>query len=119
MAFSVAVRATVPTITTNPQNDTVCSGTHAKFFIAVNDTPDTSPIFVAWQVSTDGGITWSNLSDTTSDTVIYSGMSGDTLNVLSSVMLNGYEYRAVATDTSGADTSLAALLKVDTLDAAG
>ncbi len=116
MLLSVVVKATLPTITTNPKNDTVCAGVHTAFFIAVNDTPDTSPITIVWQVSTDGS-TWSSLSDTTIDTVVYSGMTSDTLHVIAHNMLNGYLYRAIATDTSGSDTSLAAMLKVDTLDA--
>jgi uncharacterized protein YjdB len=108
--FSVAANATVPTVHTQPKNDTVCSGTLAKFFISATDTPGTDPMTYSWLVSTNAGASW----DTVRDTTFYAGAGTDTLTVTSSWMLNGYWYKGVAHNSSGLDISNSASLKVDT-----
>lgn len=108
--FSVAANATVPTVRTQPQNDTVCAGTVAKFFISATDTPGTDPMTYSWLVSSNAGATW----DTVRDTTFYAGAGTDTLKVTSRLMLNGYWYKGVAHNSSGLDISNSAELKVDT-----
>lgn len=94
-------------ITVDPHNDTACSGSRVKFFIT--DT-GAAPITRVWQISTDGGVTWSNLRDT----LEYTGSATDTLRIHTDMSLNNTWYRAIATNTFGADTSGNALLVVDT-----
>ena len=62
-----------------------------------------------WQVSTNGGSTWSPLADTSP----YSGATSMTLTVTSATTgLHGYQYRAVVTSSAGSATSNAAILRV-------
>ncbi len=104
---SVSAFATVPTVTLNPNNDTVCSGTLASYTITAMDTPGILTISYRWQVSTDGGTSWSNASG--------AGYTGDTttsLTVLAILPMSGNRYRCIASNTDGADTSGSGLLRV-------
>jgi hypothetical protein len=58
---------------------------------------------VPWQVSTDGGPTWSNISGATSTTFALS---------TTTTSENGYEYRAVFANSLGSATTTAANLTV-------
>ncbi len=91
-----------PTVTTNPSNQTVTAGSTATFTAAANGNPTPT---VQWQVSTDGGKTWTALSGATSNTLTLN-------NVLFSQ--NGDEYRAVFSNTVGSSFSNAATLTVQT-----
>lgn len=114
LLFSIAANATVPVDTTNPVSVTVCSGAMAKFFVGVSDTTTgATPITYMWQVSTDGGATWSFITDVAP----YSHSATDTLYVAASIALNNNKYRSIDTNNDGADTSLAASLTVDTSSA--
>ncbi len=56
-----------------------------------------------WQVSTDGGVTFT----------IVAGATGTSLTITSTTASeNGYEYRAVFTNSLGSATTAAALLTV-------
>src|ERR1035437_2050310 len=112
---SATVRATVPVITTNPSNATICQGDTTKFTVAANDTPGTLTITYSWQVSTNGGTTWTSVKDTP----FYSGSATDTLVVRGDSIINNTLYRAIATNTDGADTSTSAILAVRQLPAVG
>jgi hypothetical protein len=107
---SVAAKAQAPVITTDPHDTTVCSGSQTRFI--AKSTGATSKI---WQLSTDGGTAW----DTVHNGTIYAGATGDTLKVMSSMALTGNMYRSIVSNTSGADTSAAATLTVDTLVISG
>src|ERR1700748_3602359 len=62
--LSIAAKAAVPFVTTNPVPDTVCTGNVAQVYVGVSDTTaGASAIFYKWQVSTDGGTTWSDILD--------------------------------------------------------
>jgi hypothetical protein len=71
-----------PSITTQPTNQTVAAGQSASFSAAASGSPAPS---VQWQVSTDGGTTWNNIS----------GATRTTLTVPASSAHNGNKYRAV------------------------
>ncbi|HUI30564.1 MAG TPA: right-handed parallel beta-helix repeat-containing protein [Candidatus Acidoferrales bacterium] len=88
-----------PTVTTNPANDTVVVGNSASFTSAANGNPAPT---VQWQVSTDGGTTWTNVP----------GATGTTYSFVASITENGYEYRAVFTNGVSSATSNPALLVV-------
>jgi hypothetical protein len=62
-----------------------------------------------WQVSSDSGATWSNLSNNGT----YSGATARTLTVTGAdSTMNGYLFRYLATDSTGTSTSSAATLTV-------
>ena len=106
--FTLTVQspATAPTITTQPANQTVSVGGSTSFAAAASGNP--APTY-QWQASTDGGSTWTNLTDT----VPYSGTTTSTLTITgATVALNGYQYQCVATNTAGSANSNAATLTV-------
>src|SRR5579884_548344 len=88
-------------LTGNPANQTVYAGSTASFTVSASGNP--TPI-VHWQISTNGGITWNNISGVTSTTL--------TLDDVTAAM-NGDEYQAVFTNSSGSVTSAAATLTVN------
>ena len=89
-----------PTITTNPTNQTVTAGQSATFTAAASGNPAPT---VQWQVSTDGGNTFSNIANAT----------GTTLSVPTSPAQNGNEYQAVFSNSVGTVTTTPATLTVD------
>lgn len=95
-----------PSITTDPSNQTVATGSSAAFTVAAAGAP--APAY-AWQVSTDGGGSFTSLTDAPP----YSGTTSMTLTVAATPSLSGYRYRAVATNSQGGATSAAAALSVN------
>lgn len=88
-----------PTITTNPSDATVAPATSATFTAAANGYPVPT---VQWQVSTDGGATFTNIVGATSTSYTLTANAG----------LDGTKYRAVFTNTLGSATTTAATLSV-------
>jgi P pilus assembly chaperone PapD len=88
-----------PAITTQPHDTSVAPGGTATFTAAATGAPAPT---VQWQVSTDGGSTWANVSGATSTTYSFTATESDT----------GHQYRAVFTDTAGSATTSAATLTV-------
>ena len=98
-ATSAAATVTVspaPVITTNPTSQSVDAGLPVTFTAAANGYPTPS---VQWQVSTDGGVTFSPVPGATSDTLTISGTT---------LAENGNEYEAVFTDGTSPDATTAA-----------
>jgi hypothetical protein len=93
-----------PTVTTEPLGATVDAGQPASFTAAASGNPTPT---VQWQVSTDGGATFSNIAGATSPTYTLTTTAGE----------NGDQYQAVFTNSVGAATSNAATLTVDSLPA--
>jgi streptogramin lyase len=88
-----------PTVTTQPTNQTVTAGATATFTSAASGTPAPT---VQWQVSTGGP--FSDVPGATSGTLTIPGTT---------VGLSGNQYHAVFTNASGAVTSNAATLTVN------
>jgi hypothetical protein len=104
--FPAAPGPVAPIITAQPSNQTVRTGGNASFTVAASGTP--TPTY-SWQVSTNGGSTWSALSNTAP----YTGVTTATLTVTgASKSLNSVQYRAIATNSAGTATSNAATLTV-------
>jgi hypothetical protein len=99
--LSVNVVATVPSVTLNPKNQTATAGSMVQFTASANGTPVPS---AQWQVSTDGGATFNNLSGATTTTLLLNGVTG---------AMNGNQYRAVFTSSAGNATTTAATLTVN------
>lgn len=79
-----------PTVTTNPTNQTILAGANATFTAAATNGNPASTT-VQWQASTDGGVTFTNLSNAG----FYSGVTTATLTVTSATpALDHYDYRA-------------------------
>ncbi len=113
LLLSSVVKATdfPPLITTNPTNDTVCSGTIAVFHVdGLDTTASPTAVHIRWQVSANSGSTWASLTNGGA----YAGTDSTYFQVTASMSLNGRWYRAILTDSVGSDTSLYASLKVDT-----
>lgn len=92
------------TVTSSPSNTTVTSGQSASFSAAATGSPAPT---VQWQVSTDGGATFSDISGATSTTLTFTA----------SMSQNNNLYRAVFTNSTGSVTSSAATLTVNTAGA--
>ena len=104
-ATTVPVLLTVnsaPVITTNPANVTVSAGASAIFTAAASGTPAPT---VQWQVSTNGGTTFTNLAGANSATL--------TLTAVTAAM-TGNQYKAVFTNSTSSATTTAATLTVNT-----
>jgi hypothetical protein len=94
-----------PTLTTQPFDQTVVAGHTVSFTAAASGTPTPT---VQWQISTDGGATFTNLDGATAPTLSF---------VPTLVSDTGNLYRAVFTNAAGSATSDAVTLTV-TPDAA-
>jgi sugar lactone lactonase YvrE len=89
-----------PALAAQPLGQTVWAGQAATFSATVAAVPD--PTF-QWQVSTDGGGTWSNLTDG-------NGISGSATAVLNVDGLNGNQYKCVVSNSVGSVTTSSAAL---------
>jgi len=88
-------------VTGNPSNTAVCAGANASFTASFSGTPTAT---IQWQVSTNGGGSYSNIPGATSSPLTFATVAGD----------NGKLYRAVGTNTCGSATTTGALLTVNT-----
>jgi len=99
---SDTVNFTATVIPVQPQDQSVSTGGQATFSIQTN-TP--GPSSVQWQVSTNGGGNWNDLSDDAT----YSGTTSLTLNILDATnAMNGYVYRCIVTYSLGTDFEISA-----------
>lgn len=89
---------TAPTVSTNPSSQTVCDGAMASFTAAANGSAT-----VQWQVSTNGGGSFSDISGATNTTLTFTASSSQ----------SGNQYRAVFTNSCGTATTTAATLTVN------
>ncbi len=89
-----------PSITSNPSNQSVTSGQTANFTASASAEPAAT---VQWQISTDGGQTFSDITGATSTTLSFTVSLAD----------NGDEYQAIFTNSLGSATTSAATLTVD------
>jgi hypothetical protein len=99
----LTVNSVAPTITTQPANQTVTAGQTATFTAAATGSPTPT---VQWQVSSDGGASFSNVSG--------AGATSTTLSFTTASSQNGYRYRAVFSNSAGTATTTAAALTVNT-----
>lgn len=82
------------TITAQPTDNAICAGSNASFTVAA-----TGVNTYQWQVSTDGGTNWSNVSNGG----VYSGATTTTLTITgATASMNDYRYRCAGTNTAGA-----------------
>lgn len=110
-AFSTLaiVPLAVPVITVNPYDQTSSAGDGVSFTAIATGSPVVS---VQWQVSTDGGLTFTDITGNASATTT-------TLSFSTTDSENGYKYRAVFTNSAGTTTSAIATLTMDTAPGGG
>jgi alpha-tubulin suppressor-like RCC1 family protein len=101
-AATLSVHA-APHIVVQPSNTTAEAGHTATFSVASTGFPTPT---VQWEVSTDGGGSWSALAGGTSYTLSLADVQPSQ---------NGYEYRALVENVAGSQTSSAATLTVHSL----
>jgi len=89
--------ASAPVVTLSPTSQVVETGNTATFNASASGSPTPS---VQWNVSSNGGSSWSAISGATSTSYA----------VTSTQFVNGYEYEAVFTNASGSATTGAAQL---------
>jgi hypothetical protein len=77
-----------PAITTNPSNLTRCLGTSATFTAAASVSSGNAAFSYQWQVSVDGGVTYSNISAATAASYTIASVTQ---------AMNGNRYRCVVT----------------------
>jgi hypothetical protein len=101
-------------INSNPSDTSVCAGSNALFSISASGV-----YAYQWQVSTDGGVNYSNIVAAGTNPTYFNfataslGLSG------TSMANNGYKYQCLITASCGADvTSTSATLTVNPLPAA-
>jgi Putative Ig domain/Immunoglobulin domain/Immunoglobulin I-set domain len=90
---------TAPAVTTHPSNQTVTAGQTATFTSAASGNPTPT---VQWQLNTGAG--WSNITG---------AISTNYTTPATTTAMNGYQYRAVFTNSAGSATSNAATLTVN------
>ncbi|MBN8674001.1 MAG: T9SS type A sorting domain-containing protein [Chitinophagales bacterium] len=94
-----------PAITTQPSNSAICVTGNTSFSIAAA----TATAF-QWQISTDGGATYSNVTNAG----VYSGATTNTLTITGATIgLNNNRYRCIASTQCGSSTSNAGILTVN------
>ena len=98
--LTVSTAQFAPSVTTQPASQTVTAGQTATFTAAASGNPTPT---VQWQVSTDSGSTFSDITGATSTTLTLSNTT---------TAQNGDEYRAVFTNSVGTATTSAATLTV-------
>ncbi|RYZ48407.1 MAG: hypothetical protein EOP49_18755, partial [Sphingobacteriales bacterium] len=88
---AVLTIASAPSITTQPVSVSVCAGAGAVFTVA-----STTPANYQWQVSTNGGVTFTNMSGANMNTLSLPSVTGT---------MNGYQYHVIVTNSCGNITS--------------
>lgn len=77
------------TVTSQPGNAEICSGSNTSFIVAGSST---QTIIYQWQVSTDGGSSWNNVSDG----AVYSGSATASLTItVATASMSTYRYRCL------------------------
>jgi hypothetical protein len=100
-----------PSVTTQPANQTTVTGSTATFTAAATG----SVLGVQWQVSTNGGGSWSNAPGTPTNTFASrTTVSTSYTTPATTTADNANQYRAVFTNSAGTATSNAATLTVTT-----
>lgn len=98
---------TVVSFTQHPQTQTLCEGSNTSFSVVASGT---GTLTYRWQVSTNGGGSWNDLSDNST----YTQTATASLLVSSvTYAMNSYRYRCQVTDNSGTYPSNTAILTVN------
>ena len=97
--LTVTPALVAPLVTTSPTSQSVAAGNTVTFTAAASGNPTPT---VQWQVSTNGGTTFTNISGATSTIYSFTTTAAQT----------GYEYQAVFSNSQGTATTTVATLTV-------
>jgi hypothetical protein len=97
-------------VTSNPSNATTTAGDPVSFTASASGS---NPPTVQWQISTDGGKTWTTEGIGTVTTTTTPTGTTTTLSFFTTENENGYEFRAVFTNELGTVSTSAAILNVE------
>lgn len=86
----------IPTITTQPVNQSLCGNASSASFNVVADGVAT----YQWQVSSNGGSSWTNISNG----VDYTGATSTTLSIANPTSYDGTQYQVILTGNAGCST---------------
>ncbi|MBK8831718.1 MAG: cadherin-like domain-containing protein [Saprospiraceae bacterium] len=89
----------IPNVTLDPLSQSICPGDPVTFTTSATGNPVPT---VQWQVSTNGGMSFSNIGGATNTTLMFNVATVDNAN----------QYRAIFSNACGIDTSNAAILTV-------
>lgn len=102
-----------PKITTQPEADQACVGDDIEFSVIATSA---TPITYQWQISTNGGTTWTNLTNGSD----YSGVTTAVLHLPQpGISLSSDLFRCVLTNIDGVTNSNSALLTVTNCSVSG
>jgi hypothetical protein len=102
-----------PVFASQPANRVITAGSNTTFNIQL-DGRSTAPFVYKWQISTDGGVNWSDLTIASPYTVSTPQVNASTLTVSgATASLNGNLYRCIATNNVGSATSNGGSLTVN------
>src|SRR5439155_14080101 len=97
---------------TQPQNAVATVGQSASESFTIADNGGTTPLVVQWQISTNNGVSFTNLSNGTG----VAGATSTTLTVSGFSTAGSREYRAIVTDANNVSaTSNAATLTINSV----
>jgi hypothetical protein len=106
--------ATAPTVTTHPTNVTACNNSSISFTSVASNKPASS---VQWQISTNGGFSFINLTLAPPFSAVSNNAGGNTSSTLTinpvALGYQNYQFRAIFTNSRGTATSNPAVLTVN------
>ena len=94
---------TFPVITAQPTNVTICEFGNPTF--SVTATTGVGSLSYQWQISTNAGVSWTNIAGATSSSYAQTNIPAGQ---------NGYRFRVIVTAGCGSTTSNAGILTVNT-----
>jgi hypothetical protein len=98
-----------PVISTQPANTSAATGATSAFTVVASGEFDaTYTLTYQWQVSSDSGATWTDLTDDAT----YDDITTDNMGINDVTGLDGYYYRCLVTNDSGTTASNSAVLTV-------
>jgi hypothetical protein len=97
-------------IGTQPANDSSATGAAVTFSVAATTVPTGGTIGYQWQLSTDSGSTWANISAAG----VYSDVTTATLAISDNTGLDGNEYRCVLSATGATTVNSSAATLTET-----
>jgi hypothetical protein len=97
--------SSAPSISTQPTASTICASANTSFTVASTDATS-----YQWQVSTNGGTSWTNLTNTAP----YSTTTTASLTITgATTAISTYRYRCITTNDCGTTNSAGVVLTVN------
>lgn len=92
VTMRISTPPTITSVTTSPAVPTICQGANISFTVVAAGSP-IAPTIYQWQVSTDGGSTWTNLTTGGSYTSVFT--------ITGAAVAQSGQYRVIVTNPCG------------------